>query len=97
MKLVKYLFWILLLTGFQLQSTKSWREHNFDVLHYKIEVEFEHDLGKVIGRTTITLSPKKNNFKSFKLDAHKFEDVKVSMETDTNLESIIIDTSIIKV
>ncbi len=94
LKLVRYLFGILLLTGFQLQSTEAWREHNYDVLHYKIEVQFEHDLGKVIGRTTITLSPKKNNFKSFKLDAHNFENVKVSMENETNLESIVGDSTI---
>jgi len=92
---LQMIFIFLLLVVFQISATDAWREHDYDVQHYKIEVEFDHYLGKVIGQTTITLKPKKNNFKYFEVDAFKFKDVEVTTTTGTILESVVSDTTII--
>jgi len=92
--LIRSVIVLLTVICIQLNASYEWREHNYDVLHYKIEVQFEHDKGKVIGQTTITLIPKKNNFKSFSLDAHQFDNVNVKMLNGSDLESIVGDTTI---
>lgn len=90
---VLLLLWVLNISIY-VQAAEKWREHDYDVLHYKIEVGFEHDLGKVIGRTTITLTPKRHYFKTFKLDAHKFENVTINMITDVKIDHITTDSAI---
>ena len=53
-----------------LQSTPS---HNFDVLHYRIELTFEGENRAFEGETTITLRALSDNFKSLELHAETYQ------------------------
>lgn len=51
---------------------RSERSHDYDVLHYRIELRFEEETKSFSGKTTITLSPLKDNFSTCVLDAETF-------------------------
>jgi aminopeptidase N len=47
------------------------RSHDYDVQHYRIEVSFDWSKQSVMGVTTVTLRPFKNDLKELELDAGK--------------------------
>jgi aminopeptidase N len=51
---------------------RSERSRDFDVLHYKIKLNFDEDKKIFWGETTITLTPFKEEFKQLALDAETF-------------------------
>ncbi len=51
---------------------RSERSHDYDVLHYRIELRLEEETKSLRGKTTIVLSPLTSDFKSCELDARSF-------------------------
>ncbi|HHJ52423.1 MAG TPA: hypothetical protein ENJ89_04445 [Caldithrix abyssi] len=64
------------------RASKKWREHTYDVQHYRIEVRFNMNAQTVIGRTTLLIRPLRSKINEVQLDAHKF-----------NIQSITINQS----
>ena len=60
------------------------RSHDYDVLHYRIELRFEEETKSFWGKTTITLTPLADNFTTCVLDAETF--VVESVEASKSLE-----------
>ncbi|MGD9900499.1 MAG: M1 family aminopeptidase [Calditrichaceae bacterium] len=89
----RYLYLFLILLFYQVMATEAWREHDYDVIHYKIKVGFDHDKGMVSGNTTIMLTPLKDYFNSFELDAHKFTVKSVKMDSES-IDHIVKDDKI---
>jgi aminopeptidase N len=74
-----FLLFTFYFSTFAQTSDKFNRIRTYDVQHYIIRVNFEHEKRKVIGETTIQLKPLIDNFTLLELDATKmqFESVKI--------------------
>ncbi len=96
MKVLSRVFFYVVLTlaFYQTQATEAWREHDYDVIHYRIEVGFDHDRGMVSGSATIEISPLKDYFNSFDLDARKFTVNSVRLNGDKSIEYNVSDDKI---
>ncbi|MBI3649703.1 MAG: DUF3458 domain-containing protein [Acidobacteria bacterium] len=62
------------------------RSHNYDVLHYKINVTFDWQAKSVSGETTITLKPFADQFSEVELDAGQMEIKAVHLAPGTPLK-----------
>lgn len=80
------------------QGRRIQRFHNFDVQHYKIQIDFDRKEKRIFGDTTVTFKPLNKNFKTLELDADgmKFSSVSLkpsgkSLEYDVKDEKIIVN------
>ena len=55
-----------------MKAAESWRQYNYKVEHYRIEVAFNMSDNMVTGKTTLKLRPLRQNLKEIIIDAHKF-------------------------
>jgi len=91
-----FLSLFFILPGFLLEAAESWRQHNYKVEHYRIEVAFDISDNAVMGKTTIKLRPLRENLKEIIIDAHKFiiksilYNHKMELSFKTGIDSIAI-------
>jgi len=69
-----FLFSLLLfLLSSRIFATETWREHSYDVQHYRIDVRFDVKKGLVFGSTSIIIKSLRNNLNHISLDAREFD------------------------
>ncbi len=91
MKRITPLFFSLLvfLTSSPIFATESWREHSYDVQHYRIDLRFNMKQGLVIGNTSIIIKALRNNLNHISLDAREF-DVKAVLVNDQPVDTFSV-------
>ncbi len=69
-----YLFsLIIFLLSSRIFATETWREHSYDVQHYRIDLRFDVEKGLVFGSTSIIIKSLRNNLNHISLDAREFD------------------------
>ena len=88
LRLTSCLFILLLFFDLQAQAQqidiysrpeRSERSHDFDVLHYRIELAFEEETRSIFGKTGVTLRSLRDGFNHVALDAETYEVTKVTL------------------
>ncbi|MFK7845303.1 MAG: M1 family metallopeptidase, partial [Rhodothermales bacterium] len=64
---------------------RSERSHDFDVLHYRIELSFEEDSRSMFGKTVVTVRALRDGFDQLELDAETFTVTEVLSAKNSSL------------
>lgn len=91
-KVMRWLLGLPLLATLAFGQQVDWRSwpvrtyepRNYDVLHYRIELRFDHPKRQFFGTTTITLLPLVDDVRSLTFDAEVFTVREVTLESGTS-------------